>query len=301
MKKVLVTGASGFFGLAAITELKERGFEVHALSRRALPLDGVCWHEVDLLSSNRMVELLDATRPSHLLHLAWNVGPGFWTASDNLDWGALTLRLIRAFHEAGGQRIVSAGTCAEYDWQDTSPLFISEDHPRGPATLYGHVKDCTRRVQEAFALQAGISQAWGVLFMSYGQRERPERLVPAVIADLLAGRATRTTSGEQVRDWLDCRDVGRGFAELLDSQVEGPVNLASGLPVAVRDIILKLGEICGRPDLVRFGDIASRKGDPSRLVANVDRLSGEVGFRPARTLDQGLSDAVDWWKSKAIV
>jgi nucleoside-diphosphate-sugar epimerase len=297
MKRALVTGGSGFFGVHAVKELIARGYDVHVAGRRVNGPPEAHYHVLDLMDAAAVKELLTAVRPAQLLHLAWNVGSGFWTAEDNIAWASVTTSLIRSFHEAGGQRFVGVGSCAEYGWEDVPP-FIPETWSRKPATLYGSAKESVRLLLDAYARQTGLSYGWAVLFMSYGADERPERLVPSVVRQLLAGEATRTTDGMQVRDFLESRDVGRALAMLLDSSVQGTVNVASGQPVALREVITKLGEAVGRPDLVRFGDLPSRANEPPRLVANVAKLKQDLAFEPGIDLDRGLREAVQWWRQK---
>src|SRR5215510_11521173 len=114
MKRVLVTGAGGFIGRACIGPLVDRGFEVHAVARTpAVDADTrATWHHHDLLTSGEPARLVDAVRPTHLLHMAWYAVPAkYWTARENVDWAAASVSLARAFGHAGGVRFVGAGTC----------------------------------------------------------------------------------------------------------------------------------------------------------------------------------------------
>src|SRR5215510_6075006 len=79
LKKVLLTGASGFIGYHCVEPLQARGYEVHAVStkaREAKDARGVHWHECDITDARACSTLLQDVRPSHLLHLAWYVVPG---------------------------------------------------------------------------------------------------------------------------------------------------------------------------------------------------------------------------------
>jgi dTDP-6-deoxy-L-talose 4-dehydrogenase (NAD+) len=71
---------------------------------------------------------------------------------------------------------------------------------------------------------------------SYGEGEKPDRLVPIIIGNLLSGQRAPLTSGKQVRDFLDVRDIGAGFVAITDSAVEEPVNPASGIGISVRSL-----------------------------------------------------------------
>ncbi len=301
MKKVLVTGAAGFVGRHALKPLHDRGFEVHAVSRGARSEPGfVRWHQADLLNASSAAALLDGVGPSHLLHFAWTTEHGeYWRSAVNLDWLAASLRLARAFADAGGKRVVVAGTCAEYDWRRLGEAPIRElEAPCAPATLYGQAKHALRQVLATYAAEAGLSCAWGRIFLLYGADEPPDRLVPTVIRTLLEGEPARCTHGRQVRDYMDARDAGAAFAALLDCDAEGPVNVASGVPVTVAAVAETLGDIVGRAELVRLGALEARAGDPPRLVADTTRLNTEVGFAPRYDLRAGLADAVAWWRQR---
>jgi nucleoside-diphosphate-sugar epimerase len=165
-----------------------------------------------------------------------------------------------------------------------------------PATLYGAAKHATHAVARAYAREVGGDVAWGRVFFLYGPGENRQRLVPSVALALLAGREALTTDGSQIRDFMHVDDVARAFVALMDSGVAGAVNLASGEGVAVRDVITAIGEIVGRPDLVRLGALPRPAEEPRSLVADVGRLQQEVRFRPRITLAEGIAETVTWWR-----
>ena len=298
MSRVLVTGATGFVGAAAIAPLLEAGHEVHAVARSPGSAPGVHWHAADLLDRRETATLLERVRPQALLHFAWYAEHGrFWTAPDNLDWVGATLCLLRGFREAGGMRAVLAGSSAEYRW---GPPLLSEDGSSlAPVTLYGAAKHATRVVAESYADTAGLELAWGRIFFLYGPGEHPDRLVPSVARALLAGREAATTDGAQVRDFMHVADVGRAFVALLESSVQGAVNVASGTGVPVCELIELIAVAAGGRELVRLGTVARRPDDPDVLVADTRRLRDEVGFRPAVPLAEGVAEAVDWWRRRS--
>ncbi len=298
MRRVLITGASGFLGRPCLAELTGAGDEVHAGARAPMLTRGCHWHRADLLDPAAVDALVSAVRPTHLLHLAWVTAPGaYWTSPDNLPWVEASLRLLRRFAEQGGERVVTAGSCAEYDW-NAGGTCHEETTPLRPATLYGVCKDALRRTAEAFARQAGLSAAWARLFYLYGRDEHPDRLVASVARALLGGVAADCSSGAQRRDFLHADDAAAALVALLHSDVRGAVNVGSGEAVAVRDVASGVGAAVGRPDLVRLGARPDPVGEPPVIVADVGRLRREVGWRPRFTLEQGLADAVAWWRNR---
>lgn len=297
--RVLLTGGSGFIGSRAIAPLLAAGYEIHALGRRPGDAADVSWHEVDLLDDRVTERVVREIAAEHLLHLAWYTEHGrFWGAPENLDWVAASVRLLRSFAEAGGRRAVIAGTCAEYDW--ANPVERCSElgdgsraaTPLRPATLYGTCKHATRLVASTYAHEAELSLAWGRVFLLYGPGEDERRLVPQVAHALLAGQEAPASDGAQIRDFMHVDDVAAGFAALLASAVEGPVNIASGEGVSITDVLTLIAGAAGHRELLRLGALKRPAGDPERLVADTRRLAGEVGFRPTIALERGIAETV---------
>ena len=302
MSRLLVTGGSGFVGLPTLRALAGRDDEVHVLTTRTEPpaVPGVKWRRIDLGDDgSQLEELLDELRPQRLLHLAWYVEHGrFWDAPENVVWVERSLRLLRAFIDAGGRRAVMLGTCAEYDWASADGPLLETEASIAPATLYGTAKDALRGLAGALAASRGVELAWGRLFFLYGPRESPGRLVPSVIDSLLDGMPAKTTSGTQRRDFLHVEDVAGAVAALLESSVTGPVNIASGRAVAVSELVDLIAKAVGRPELVRAGALPDRASEPPLLVADAGRLTREVGYSPRFTLADGIADTVGWWRER---
>jgi nucleoside-diphosphate-sugar epimerase len=286
VKRVLVTGGTGFIGRQTLAPLRARGYEVHAPGSRT----------ADLLAPAAATRLVQELRPTHLLHLAWDARPGcYWTSTDNIAWVEASLRLLRAFARAGGERAVLAGTCAEYRWSDQVHC-VEDRTPLEPATLYGTAKHAVRLVGQRYAEQAGFSFAWGRIFFVFGPHEHPARLASSVASALVRGEPAETGPGTQIRDFLHTEDLGDAFAALLDAPVHGAVNLASGDPRPIRALVEALGAAAGRPDLLRIGAREGNPAEPASITAAVDRLRGEVGWRPARTLEERAAETVAWWR-----
>ena len=298
MKRALVTGGTGFIGRHTLPELMVRGFDVH-VAGRSIPADvrqDITFHECDLLDSSAVSRLTARLAPTHLLHLGWYARPGlFWTSLENLRWVAASLNLYLAFAEAGGTRAVIAGTCAEYDWSCTE--LDERSTPLAPRTLYGQAKHHLHALLEQAGSQTTVRMAWGRVFFLYGPHEARGRLVSDVIHSLLERREAYCSDGTQQRDFMHVADVGRAFAAILDSDLTGPVNIASGVCVPVRSVISTLGLLLEASELIRFG-AANRPDDPPRLAASVDVLHGRLGFRPVFDLRSGLADTVEWWRSR---
>jgi nucleoside-diphosphate-sugar epimerase len=142
----------------------------------------------------------------------------------------------------------------------------------------------------------GIELAWGRIFYVYGPHEHPARLASSVAQALVRGEPVKCTDGAQVRDYTYVSELGEAFAALLDSPVSGPVNMASGEPVRIADLVMALAAAAGRPDLVLLGALPRRAGEPERLTADVRRLRDEVGWSASVRLQEGAERTVEWWR-----
>lgn len=297
MSRVLVTGATGFVGRHTLGGLAERGYDVHAVTSREPPGNGVTWHRADLLEPAQAARVVADAQPTHLLHLAWYTEPGdYWHSPLNERWVEASVGLLREFAAVGGQRAVVAGTCAEYDW--SQPRLAEDETPLRPASVYGAAKWALHEQAGELARDEGLALAWGRLFFLYGPHEHPDRLVPSVARALLRGEAAETTDGAQLRDFMFAPDAADALAALVDSDFAGAVNVASGVAVSVREVVERLGRATGHPELVRLGAIARSGDDPPALVADVSVLRERVGWEPRVGLAEGIERTVAWWRER---
>ncbi len=303
--RVLVTGAGGFIGRWSLAPLRAAGFEVHAVLRpgAAAPAEAgaTVVHAADLLECTALDALLQSVRPTHLLHFAWVATPGVYANSEeNFRWLQSGGHLLRAFHAAGGRRVVMAGSCAEYDWSRAG-LCHEFDTPLAdagptPPSAYARCKLAMQRELQRFAGTHGLSWAWGRIFLQYGPHEHPRRLVSSAITNLLRGRDAPATHGAQVRSFLHVADLGAAFAALLAGAAEGPVNIGAGEPLSIAALLAQIEGQIGGPGRVRLGALPAPPGEPAVLIPDLRRLGGEVGWAPRYALADGLAGTIDWWR-----
>jgi nucleoside-diphosphate-sugar epimerase len=264
MKRLLITGGAGFIGSRAIEPAIAAGYEVHTVTRQ----------QADLLDPDQAARVIDEIRPTHLLHFAWYVAPTeYWTSPANYAWAEASARLFRLFAERGGERLMGIGTSAEYDALHT---------PYGESKL---------RTYEA-AMSAGVSAAWGRLYIVYGPGEPRERFVPTMIRTLLHGGSATCSPADARRDFIHVADAAAAAVAILASGAEGAADIGSGEATKLRDVVSILTSELGHAERIALASGA----EASPVVADVARLRDEVGFRPRFTLVQGLRDAIDWWR-----
>lgn len=286
-KRILVTGGSGFVGRHAIPLLRELGYEVHAPSHV----------EMDVLDRASVTRVVRELRPTHVLHLAWIATPGVYQESpENEAWKDCSMHLFRTAIERGARRIVGVGSCFEYVWPET-PCIEDATPTDDASTFYGRCKNECRKDLLALAEERGVSAAWGRIFYLYGPGEPEKKLVSSVILSLLRGETAECTHGRQVRDFLYVRDVAGAFASLLQSDVGGAVNVASGEPVTLKDLLTTAARIIGAEDRLAFGAREAPAHEPPVIAADIAKLRS-TGWTRRYAHEQGLRETIEWWKAR---
>ncbi len=101
-----------------------------------------------------------------------------------------------------------------------------------------------------------------------------------------------------MRDFLHVDDVAEALWAIARHRLEGPVNVGSGQGVTVRDVVLGIGGLLGRPELIELGALPYPAGDPVAVQADNRRLVEECSWAPSMTLEQGLRATIDWWTNR---
>lgn len=287
MKRILVTGGSGFIGSHTIPFLKERGFDVVAPASA----------DMNVLDADSVTRAVRHIAPTHVLNFAWIATPGVYQESpDNERWKDASMHLFREAIANGATRVVGVGSCFEYTWHDT-PCVEDSTPTNAATTFYGRCKNACREELMALADEKGVSAAWPRIFFLYGPGEPEKKLVANVITTLLKGETAQCTHGNQVRDFSYVKDIGSAIAAVADSDVRGPVNVASGETVALKNLIMTAARIIGAEDKVALGAREAPANEPPVIAADVTKLRS-TGWTRTYTHEQALREAIAWWKEK---
>jgi nucleoside-diphosphate-sugar epimerase len=296
VKRVIVTGATGFIGRRCAELLASDSAEIHLVSSRQVSesVPHGIWHQCDLLSGDETRSLLERVRPTHLLHLAWETTPpDYWGSPKNLRWICASVDLLVIFQQLGGTRAVLAGTCAEYAWNHGT--CNETETPIAPATVYGKSKAAFHFAAEALAQLSGLPLAWGRVFYTFGPGEHPSRLVPSIIRSLIEDKTFLCRHPSAVRDFMFVDDLADAFVALLGCNVNGTVNLASGVQVRLGDLARNIACRLGKEGLLQLTDEAE-EGHIDVISADTNRLTHLVGWQPKIGIQEGISRTINWWR-----
>lgn len=275
MKKVLLTGSTGLIGKYAIQPLLDAGFEVFAVSTKCKEEKNITCIQANLLDFSDIESVFEQVKPNYLLHFAWDTTPGCYLESDlNYKWVESSLKMLDEFKNHGGKRAVFAGTCFEYEFQNS---LLKEDGKLNPTYIYSKCKNELNQAATKYCKENDISFGWGRIFYVYGEGEHEKRLVPVVIKTLKEGKEFSTSAGELARDYMFAGDIAGAFVKFLDSNVEGVVNICTGKPTKIKEIVSIIAEKLGKEHLVKFENADSNQ--PPIIAGDNLRLLNEVGYR----------------------
>lgn len=298
MSRILVTGASGFVGAAVADLAARQGHQVTIMVRnpaspRAVALSGRCAVAVADLSQDETVRAaLAQARPDIVIHSAWEgVGGPARAGNIQLDNIRTTVALLDAAIATGARRFIGIGSQAEYGRHNRR---IDESAATEPFLLYGAAKLSAYHLTRQRAGEAGMGFAWLRLFSPYGPGDNPNWLIPSVAAQILAGRAPRTSAGTQKWDYLHITDCATGIlAAAVTENAQGVFNLSSGRAVSVRAIVEQIRDLACPSLELRFGDIPFGPNQIMHLEGDCGRLCAATGWTPRIAIEDGLVTVVD--------
>ncbi|MEO5648232.1 MAG: NAD(P)-dependent oxidoreductase [Chitinophagaceae bacterium] len=245
MRKILVTGATGFIGNYIVNNLLQQNYLVIASSSNRNKAENAEWFSsvkyfrFDLKEFNDTINYYEYfERPDAVIHLAWEGLPNYKSSfhiEENLPRHYFFLKNLV---EHGLTNLTITGTCFEYGMQEGC---LSEDMFVMPGNAYAQAKNSLR--EQLMLLQSGYNfdLKWVRLFYMYGKGQNPNSLFQQLEMAVERGDAVfNMSAGDQVRDYLPVEKVADNIVKIsLQTEVTGVINCCSGLPVTVKEMVNK--------------------------------------------------------------
>lgn len=321
--KILVTGGAGFIGSAVIRLAISRGHEVINLD--ALTYAGCLenlgpvaddplysFEHVDIRDRAALDRVFGTHKPQCVMHLAAEShvdrsidGPGDFIET-NITGTYNMLEAARGYWAGAGKpddfRFHHISTDEVFGSLGATGMF-TEDTPYDPRSPYSASKASSDHLVRAWHETYGLPVVLTNCSNNYGPYHFPEKLVPVVILNALAGKDIPVYGkGENVRDWLFVEDHADALLLVLEkgalgrSYNIGGENEARNIDL-VRSICAILDE--KRPKAGSYADqitfVQDRAGHDLRYAIDPARIRDELGWRPSVTLDEGLEKTVQWY------
>ena len=296
--RAIVTGGAGFIGSHVVDALLARGDEVHVLDdlsagKRERVDEGAVLHVADVRAPD---EVFDAVRPDAVLHLAAqaNVRTSVERPDHDAEVNVLgTLRILEAARRHDAKIVFSSTGGAIYGECDGRAAETAERRPLAP---YGTSKLCGEEYLATWNRLHGTSHVSLRLGNVYGPRQDPHGEAGVVAIFMGALREGDTPKiygdGRQTRDYVYVADVVGAILAALERDSGGVLNVGTGVETSVLelyDAVRRMTGIEREPTLV-----PARVGELQRSVLDVSLAARELGWRPQRSLDEGIAETWAW-------
>jgi len=309
-RRVAVTGAAGFIGSRLTQRLVELGADVRALLHYrgdggrglldALPADQLLAIEVtagDLRDESWLRRSLAGV--SDVFHLGALVGIPYSYLNPRdviaTNVGG-TLNVLEAVRDLGVGRLVQTSTSEVYGSAQRIPM--SEDHPLSAQSPYAASKIAADQLALSFHRAFDVPVSIARPFNTYGPGQSARAVIPAIIAQALAGDEVTLGVTSTTRDLVYVDDTVAGLLAIAssDAALGRAVNIATGIETSITQIVVAVGAIVGRDLTVREDERRRRPAasEVDRLVGDSRLLRESCGWVPATVLFDGLARTVEW-------
>jgi dTDP-6-deoxy-L-talose 4-dehydrogenase (NAD+) len=238
VRKVVVTGATGFMGQHLIPLLLKNNYEVIAVAKDTTKAQKFHWYrDVEFISCDihKNETEIPVTQDTGLIHLAWEGLPNYRSLhhfEKNLPYN---YNFVRSLVSKGVKQVLNAGTCFEYGLC-SGP--IPSNTTTNPANPYALAKDSLRRHLEFLALEIPFMHQWARIFYLYGHGQSPTSVLSQLDKAIASGaRVFNMSGGEQLRDYLSVQDAVQQLFDLYINSGAGTYNICSGDPISIRSLV----------------------------------------------------------------
>jgi dTDP-glucose 4,6-dehydratase len=324
--RVIVTGGAGFIGSALVRYLVlEKGYDV--LNIDALTYAGCLeslravdgksnyrFLHADICDRAAMVEAVTDFAPDRIMHLAAesHVDRSITSAGDFIQTNIIgTFTLLEAARgywsglEGAAKdnfRFLHVSTDEVYGSLGAEGLF-TEETPYDPSSPYSASKASSDHLVKAWQRTYGLPVVTSNCSNNYGPYHFPEKLIPLVILNALAGEPLPVYGkGDNVRDWLYVEDHARALDTIIERGRVGETYNVGGRNErrnidVVQRICAVLDELAPahrpRSELIEF--VKDRPGHDARYAIDATKLEQELGWRAREDFDSGIAKTVEWY------
>jgi len=303
VKRVLLTGATGFVGANLARRLLADGHEVHLLVRPRYAgwrieeiLPHVQLHTVLLSEADAVEKQVSALKPGWIFHLAAH-GAYSWQndAREIVQTNVVgTVNLVEACLKTGFEAFINAGSSSEYGFKNHAP---TEEEWLEPNSRYAAAKASATLFCRQAALQHKANLTTLRLYSAYGPYEEPARLMPTLILHGLQGELPPLVNPDIARDYVHMDDVCEAFVQAATQKppLGSVFNLGTGVQTTLREVVEVARRVLKISAEPQWGSMPDRSWDSSVWVADARKIQDTLGWKPSMSFEQGFTKMVAWF------
>lgn len=306
MKRILITGATGFVGANLSRQLLSEGHEVHLLLREHYKdwriqsiLKDVQIHFIDLQDVESLRSTIASISPEWIFHLStYGAYPSQkayqMMAQTNL---VATANLVDVCVEQGFDAFINTGSSSEYGFKDHAPR---EDECIEPNSMYAITKAAATQYCQNAAKVKKVNLATVRLYSVFGPFEEPTRLIPTIIIAGLQGKYPPLVNPAIARDFVYVDDICRAYIMMASNPtiLSGKIyNLGSGVQTSLHEVVNLARKEFSLSAQPAWGSMPDRQWDTSIWVADHSQITTDFGWQPQISFSNGFEKTVEWFRT----
>jgi len=311
MKKVLITGASGFIGSHTVESALDRGYSVRVFLRynstgyvgnlrflgKKLKEIEIFWGDIrDYTSVLRAVKGVD-----YVIHLAAQISVPY-SFQNPIDFAMNnvvgTTNILKASVECGISKFVYTST-SEIFGGSNEPL--NEDSLRIPKSPYSASKVGADAMVKSFFYTYDLNTLILRPFNTFGPRQSIRALIPWIIYQGLRSEKVKLGNLEPKRDFTYVKDTVEGILLSLEKETEGgdEINLGTGRSFSVMEVVEVVSKVLGKDLKVEVEENFKRpkKAEVFNLIADNSKAKRVLGWEPKWSFEEGVRETVEYVRS----
>ena len=308
IKKIFVTGATGFIGTHLMHRLIAEGYSVGALVRSASAsqktgrIEGVSYFYGDIQIYEEIKTAFSAFEPDAIIHLVtyyviMHRADEIGVMMDTNVKG--TINLLEAAKESGAVQLFINTSSPQVYEQKKPHLKVKEEDTIKPQSLYAVTKLYAEEACSYYADAFHLPCVTLRLFPPYGPGDHERRLIPYVIGSILKNTPPNLTTGKQEWDFVYIDDIVNAYLDVLKSYPfkddHAIFNIGTGEAVSIRSFVEKIRGNIGSDIDLSWGSVAHRANEVWYNSADIKKAQVVLHWEPQTGIDEGIKKTVAWF------
>ena len=241
--RIAIIGGTGFIGASIYQAFKTLDYEVIYTSRKDLNISNdKNYLKFDLLNKSTWDTLLNEFKPNIVICTAWETEHDkYWDKSTNHDYMRYTIDFAESCLRGTVEKFIGFGSMAEYGFSPGK--CNAKSTPLNPQDIYSECKVLTSIELNKIAKDLGKKANWVRLFQVYGVNEKPERLIPRIISNILAQIPFTVKFPEHHLDFTYLGDVSSALKIIAIDDLDFSVNIGTGEAKSVKELCSTISRI----------------------------------------------------------
>jgi nucleoside-diphosphate-sugar epimerase len=307
IKKIFVTGATGFIGRHLVPRLKAEGYLVGALvrsesaSQKTGRIEGVSYYQGDIRNYEEIKTAVSAFEPDSIIHLVT-----YYAVMHRCDEiGVMidtnvkgTINLLEAAKGSGAVKLfVNTSSCAVYEQKKQR---LKEEDAIKPQNLYALSKIQAEEACSYYANAFRLPCVTLRLFSPYGPGDHERRLIPYVIGCILKNTPPNLTTGKQEWDFVYVEDIVNAYLAVLKSypfkNEHAIFNVGTGEAISIRSLVEKIRGDIGSDINLPWGSVAHRANEVWYNSGDISKAQTVLHWAPETGINDGIHKTIVWFK-----